>query len=195
LAPLGGRCSEMGFQRISNILCRPPNESLKMISTMWRLFEGLDSLWRNTRCYRWSNLPGTTLQAIRKKTRKGNVRMRGIKEKTNPRIVDQEGSLAPRNPNRRTRIRVKLLSIQTRKTLWKVLPLLLLKQDLKRASVLAEAWTTTQGSSAENQLWLHPPEAKSQKPKMTIQKMSHLWQEQLGITPRLRSLHLDEFTG
>jgi hypothetical protein len=129
--------------------------------------------------------------SLRKKISRESVRNMGTKEKTNPWIVDQEGSLAQRNPKQRIKLMVRLLSIQRRRKPWKEFLLLWVKHDLNRVSVLNEAWTTMHGSSGRNQLYLYPLEAKGHNPIMTIQKMSHPPQEQDGTSRRLRSLQLD----
>jgi len=80
--------------------------------------------------------------------------MKKIKEKTNPTIVYQKGSLALRSPTKKTRLVVTLLSIQTRSKPWNELPQLMSSQDEKIVSVLVVALTTTHGNAAENPLWL-----------------------------------------
>jgi len=161
---------------------------------MWRVFDGFDLNWRNTWCNTRSSHRRITLQVLRRRRRKRSVRMTETKEKTNPSLVDQEGSLAPRYSRRTTSIKVQFVCIWTRRKHWKESPLLLSRHHLKWASVVTVAWTPTLGCSAENQLWFHTANANGQSSKITIQRMSRLRQELLGAIPKLRSQHLDEFT-
>jgi len=124
-----------------------------------------------------NSLRRINLQVLRTKSRRGSICMKQTKQKINPTIVDQEGSLAPRNQRKRKQHRVRLLSIQTRKSPWRELPILWWTYKLKRASVPTVVRTTMHGTSAKNQLCLHPPKATGQISKMTIQKMSCPWQE------------------
>jgi hypothetical protein len=99
------------------------------------------------------------LQFFRTKARRGSIWMGQTKEMINPTIVDQEGSLAPRNQRKRKKQRVRHLFIRTRKSPRKQCDIFWWTDKLKIVSAPTVVRTTMHGTSAKNQSWLHPLKA------------------------------------
>jgi len=75
--------------------------------------------------------------------KKRNGENEGDWRETKQRIVNQEGILNHRDPGMETRVRVRLLAIRTRRWPWRDFTHPCWKHDLRRAGVIAVAWTTT----------------------------------------------------